>query len=98
MIKSVEFKNFRVLRDATLPLGRYTLIVGPNGSGKSTALQGLQAVSNLAIYSHSDIANIGSKTEPVEIVLHWEAPGRRLETRTRWGTSGEPQQDRKSVV
>ena len=42
MIESVQFKNFKALRDATLPLGRFTLIVGPNGSGKSTALQRLE--------------------------------------------------------
>ncbi|HEY0380432.1 MAG TPA: ATP-binding protein [Pyrinomonadaceae bacterium] len=41
MIKSVHFKNFKALRDATLPLSRFTLIVGPNGSGKSTAMQAL---------------------------------------------------------
>ncbi len=44
MIESVRFKNFKVLTDTTLPLGRFTLIVGPNGSGKSTAMQGLSAV------------------------------------------------------
>ncbi len=45
MIESVQFKNFKVLRDATLPLGRFTLIVGPNGSGKSTALQALSVAA-----------------------------------------------------
>lgn len=42
MIRSIEFKNFRMLRDTILPLGRFTLIVGPNGSGKSTALRSLR--------------------------------------------------------
>src|SRR6266568_1461494 len=44
MIKSIHFQNFKALRDATLPLGPFTLIVGPNGSGKSTALQALKFV------------------------------------------------------
>ena len=44
MITSVHFKNSKVLRDETLPLSPFTLIVGPNGSGKSTALQALQAI------------------------------------------------------
>jgi predicted ATPase len=39
MIESIKFTNFKVLRDTTLPLGPFTLLVGPNGSGKSTALQ-----------------------------------------------------------
>lgn len=45
MLKAIRFKNFRVLRSATLPLSRVTVIVGPNGSGKSTALQAIGALS-----------------------------------------------------
>lgn len=46
MIDSIEFKNFKVLRDTTLPLRQFTLIVGPNGSGKSTALQALGLIAH----------------------------------------------------
>jgi predicted ATPase len=45
MIESVNFVNFKALRNTTLPLGRFTLIVGPNGSGKSTAFRALEALS-----------------------------------------------------
>ena len=45
MVDAIQFHNFRILRNATLPLGRITVIVGPNGSGKSTALQGLERIS-----------------------------------------------------
>ena len=41
MIEAIHFKNFKALRDTTLPLGPLTLIVGPNGSGKTTALEAL---------------------------------------------------------
>jgi len=44
MIESIEFHNFKVLRDCTLPLGPCNILVGPNGSGKSTVLQALTAV------------------------------------------------------
>lgn len=44
MIESIAFKNFKLLRDTTLPLGPLTLIVGPNGSGKTTALHGIKAL------------------------------------------------------
>jgi AAA15 family ATPase/GTPase len=44
MIESGGFHNFKVLRDVTLLLGRFTLIVGPNGSGKSTALKAFQVL------------------------------------------------------
>lgn len=45
MIDKVEFKNFKILRDAVLPLGPFTLIVGPNASGKSTALEAIDAAT-----------------------------------------------------
>jgi predicted ATPase len=48
MIESVHFRNFKALRNTTLPLGRFTLIVGPNASGKSTALQALRAATHAA--------------------------------------------------
>jgi predicted ATPase len=44
MIESIEFKNFKALRDATLPLGPLTILIGPNGSGKSTVLQALNEI------------------------------------------------------
>ncbi len=47
MIESIHFKNFKVLRDATLPLSRITIIVGPNGSGKSTAIEGILGAAGL---------------------------------------------------
>ncbi|MEE9130770.1 MAG: AAA family ATPase [Phycisphaerales bacterium] len=40
-IKSIKFRNVRVLRETELPLGRFTLLIGPNGSGKTTALHAL---------------------------------------------------------
>ena len=46
MIEAIHFKNYKALRDTTLPLGRLTLLVGPNGSGKSTALEALTASPN----------------------------------------------------
>jgi len=50
MIHSIHFKNFRLLRDTTLPLGRFTLLVGANNSGKSTALLGVSLLGR----DHSD--------------------------------------------
>lgn len=44
MIKRVEFKNYRVLRDTSLQLAPFTMLVGPNGSGKSTVLHALRSV------------------------------------------------------
>lgn len=49
-VKAVHFQNFRILRKATLPLDRFTLLIGPNGSGKSTAMFGLQVLSTPASF------------------------------------------------
>ena len=62
MIKSVRFKNFKALVDATLPLNRFTLIVGPNGSGKSTAMQGLLAVKNPSQFNFSNVVTASLKS------------------------------------
>jgi predicted ATPase len=75
MIKSIHFKNFKALRDATLPLGRFTLIVGPNGSGKSTAMQALQIIDSPDRYAFHEVATAGLEevigTE-VRIKIDWE--------------------------
>ena len=46
MINHLRFKNFKILKDSTLPLGPLTLLIGPNGSGKSTIFQALEAIAN----------------------------------------------------
>ena len=41
-IQEIQVKNFRSLRDATLPCDRLTAIVGRNGTGKSSFLRALE--------------------------------------------------------
>ena len=47
MLKSVEFTNYRCLRDVRLRLGPLTVLVGPNASGKSAVLEALHSDSRL---------------------------------------------------
>src|SRR5581483_1447783 len=90
MIESIRFKNFKVLRDTTLPLGRFTLIVGPNGSGKSTVFQALQAANSRCTLTYSRIVSAGiSPPEPVAVVLRWASPWPGLEYTFRWTPEGE---------
>jgi hypothetical protein len=44
MIQTVGFENFKALRELTIPLERFTVLVGPNASGKTSVLQGLDAL------------------------------------------------------
>ena len=45
MLTSLSVKNFGLLRDVTLDLEPFTVLVGPNDCGKSTILRALQALS-----------------------------------------------------
>lgn len=87
MLKSVQFKNFKVLRDATLPLSRFTLIVGPNGSGKSTALQAIEGASRKRGIHFQSFASAGLLSENetvIEVILHWAAPHEGVTTVANW--------------
>lgn len=66
MITSIKFRNFKILQDATLPLGPFTLIVGPNGSGKSTAMQAFSFVDRKGQYDYGKIVTAGL-SEPSDI-------------------------------
>jgi predicted ATPase len=45
LLRSIQFHNFRLFSDATLPLSRLTLLIGANGTGKSTALEALRVMA-----------------------------------------------------
>ena len=72
MIEWIEFKNFKALRDAKLPLSRFTLIVGANGSGKSTGLLGILALGR-PNHWHSDAIRTAGipKGELVALGAKW---------------------------
>lgn len=41
-LKQIEIRNFRGIRELTLPLGRFNLLIGENNSGKSSILDALR--------------------------------------------------------
>jgi len=88
MIEAVHFRNFKVLRDSTLPLGWCTILVGPNGSGKSTVLNALAAASEPRSRRAAEFASLteSAKDEPVvKMVLDWGGPRRGVHTHIEWG-------------
>ncbi|MBI3469427.1 MAG: ATP-binding protein [Planctomycetes bacterium] len=90
MLESIQFTNFRVLKNTTLPLGRFTLLVGPNGSGKTTALRAFEAVSNPSnIFPTLVTAGVPAEAS-VEVALVWGAPYKGVITRANWSRSGRP--------
>jgi predicted ATPase len=72
MIESIRFENFKALREATLPLGPFTLIVGPNGSGKSTALSAPMFMSAPQNWDLDQVRTAGApKSSTVVIEAKW---------------------------
>ena len=74
MIESIEFRNFKILRETTLPLGPCTILVGPNGSGKSTVLEGLKVARDGFSGPFERIFSLETPPDPhsaIELVLNW---------------------------
>src|ERR1035441_5524577 len=72
MFESIKFQNFKALRDATVPLSRFTLIVGPNGSGKSTALNAFLALNDPSLLSCNQSAG-APNSESVKLTAGWKS-------------------------
>ncbi|MEK7867669.1 MAG: ATP-binding protein [Planctomycetota bacterium] len=47
MVRSVRIRNFKCVRDVTLPLGKLTVFIGRNDTGKSSILQAVFLLSRL---------------------------------------------------
>ncbi len=90
MFESIQFQNFKALRDTTLPLSRFTLIVGPNGSGKSTALN---AVFYIRAPHVCNFQQIRSATAPpidgVILTAIWKEPANEYRVVANWTSRGQ---------
>ena len=94
MLRSVEFKNVKALRDTNLPLAPFTLILGPNGSGKSTALQAIQSAATHSNLPFASMLSVGVTPTPgvtIEVIFHWEDPLPGAKTRVFWTPTNQVQ-------
>ncbi|HUG10367.1 MAG TPA: AAA family ATPase [Opitutaceae bacterium] len=48
MIASIDFKDFKILREARIEFSPFNLIIGPNGSGKTSVIEAIRRLRNLA--------------------------------------------------
>jgi len=72
IIKKVQIKNFRCLKDVTLECEPLTILIGRNGSGKSSFLKGLELFYEPnAKYSEKDYFN-NDTSQPIEIYVTFE--------------------------
>lgn len=67
-IHSVRIKNFRALKDVTIPFDSVTTFIGPNGAGKSTVLRALDWYFNGKVGSLTEKdCSFGATGEDVEV-------------------------------
>ncbi len=73
MIASVAFRNFKALRQTSLALGPFNLVIGPNGSGKSSLIEALLRLRTLARLPLQTAAETSKKGGP-EIEFRFTPP------------------------
>ena len=67
-IQTVRIKNFRTLKDVTIPFDSVTTFIGPNGAGKSTVLRALDWYFNGKPGSLTELdCSFGATTENIEV-------------------------------
>lgn len=67
-IQTVRIKNFRTLKDVTIPFDSVTTFIGPNGAGKSTVLRALDWFFNGKPGSLTEKdCSFGVTTETIEV-------------------------------
>tara|TARA_R110000787_G_scaffold13751_5_gene42865 strand:- start:19945 stop:21825 length:1881 start_codon:yes stop_codon:yes gene_type:complete len=89
-IQSVHIKNFRALKDVTIPFDSVTTFIGPNGSGKSTVLRSLDWFFNGKPGSLTDKdCSFGATDEDIEVqVTFTELTERDLEALGKYAPEG----------
>lgn len=85
MIELIKFQNFKALRQTTLPLSRFTLIVGPNGSGKTTALSAVLTINSGSLDDPQHVRTAGLGTaEPIIVRAQWKEPNNDWIAQLTW--------------
>lgn len=73
VIASIAFRNFRALRNTSLELAPFNLVIGPNGSGKTSLIDALLRLRTLARLPLAD-ATPARKPGGPEIAFHFTPP------------------------
>ena len=77
-IQSVRIKNFRALKDVTIPFDSVTTFIGPNGTGKSTVLRALDWFFNGKPSSLTEKGcSFGATDEEIEVQVTFSDPSEK---------------------
>jgi len=66
MLERIHIENYKCLRDVTVKLGDFTILVGPNDSGKSSFLEVIQSIGKINRHGYAGIFS-GDRT-PANLV------------------------------
>ena len=82
VIASVEFRNFKALRNARAHLGAFNLVVGPNGSGKTSLIESLLHLRTLSKLDPVDASTMpSSATASPDLTFRFNPPYETIEVR-----------------
>jgi len=79
VIASVTFRNFKALRNTSLALAPFNLVVGPNGSGKTSFIQAVLLLRSLAKLPATLTERTVPPFESPEIVFRFLPPFEKVE-------------------
>ena len=74
VIASVAFRNFKALRNTSLALSPFNLVIGPNGSGKTSLIEALLRLRTLSKLPLSDVPDRPRKHGGPEIEFRFAPP------------------------
>jgi predicted ATPase len=86
-IKTINFRNYKILRNATLPLGPFRLLIGPNGSGKSTAISAISRLASPGARGQVESAGL-HPDEGVSVVASFGPPDEGVSYGMSWPSGG----------
>jgi predicted ATPase len=75
MLERIHIENYKCLRDVTVELGDFTILIGPNDSGKSSFLEVVQTLGKLVRQNYADL--FGGDRSPANLVWRKDA-GRHI--------------------
>ncbi|MCI0637663.1 MAG: AAA family ATPase [Gemmataceae bacterium] len=81
MLKRIHIENYKCLRDVTVDVGDFTILIGPNDSGKSSFLEVIGSLGKIAKHGYASVfsgersaANVVWRKDVTRYIV-WEAEG-----------------------